>query len=481
MVDGPKNFKFPRIWHGHTRSRRISRDRLWGMVLADVHEAMALGPNAAMVIVLSPNVGFIYRLLWDRLGCSANWDMDLMQKTTTNDNPLLPGKVKSPWKIRDIAIGLGLPMIILFFVRMDLDQYQVSWLLAFFTYLAVYMFMGIFAVFILRRRGVWSRVLAPVGLWIVKEMFMALLWGLVLSALSIICYLIVSVWFEIPDPSAEKPMFKSLQGGPNGIFPLAILLFSFTVAPIWEELFFRGFLYTVLKAYVPVAGAVIIQAAVFSVMHRYSLPNSILVAEVGLVLALVYERRKTLLTPIFLHGMCNAIWAVPLMVLCIQNYHVPARTWEEARTPPVWMTAELVGRIERQPDAQRQWRYAIDTWGSGGARQWKVETCAFMAVQQWFPKDRVYGAKAQAGIVKINFCWLGDYRRAVVEADKLLTDYPDQAESCAWALIDRGMAYRKVGDLPNSRKSFERVIREYKQVKDACDYARKEMDRRDRL
>jgi S1-C subfamily serine protease len=53
--------------------------------------------------------------------------------------------------------------------------------------------------------------------------------------------------------------------------------------------------------------AVTASACVFGFLHPFGLANSIGVAVVGAVFALVYEWRKTLVTPILLHSAVNVV------------------------------------------------------------------------------------------------------------------------------------------------------------------------------
>ena len=78
------------------------------------------------------------------------------------------------------------------------------------------------------------------------------------------------------------------------------------VAPIGEEIFFRGFLYKGLRRRLPVWGAAIVSSFLFGVVHVHPLLIPALFV-VGLGLALVYERQQSLLAPVVAHATFNVL------------------------------------------------------------------------------------------------------------------------------------------------------------------------------
>ena len=78
-------------------------------------------------------------------------------------------------------------------------------------------------------------------------------------------------------------------------------------APIAEETFYRGLFFNALRQRIHPILAAPIQAAVFGYSHPFGLGNSAAIGVAALIFALVYEWRKTLLTPILLHSGVNAV------------------------------------------------------------------------------------------------------------------------------------------------------------------------------
>lgn len=96
--------------------------------------------------------------------------------------------------------------------------------------------------------------------------------------------------------------------------PLAkgLLIFSAAIiAPLVEELFFRGFIYGVMKRYTDGLFAALCSSILFAIVHMHVgtlLPLTLL----ALIFCALYERTGSLLVPMLLHAVFNS---VSLMVM----------------------------------------------------------------------------------------------------------------------------------------------------------------------
>ncbi len=101
----------------------------------------------------------------------------------------------------------------------------------------------------------------------------------------------------------EREAASPTQGS-GAVFLLAVL-----VAPFIEELFFRGVLFTGLRARLGVGLAAAASAAVFALGHAYQFAGYQVFA-VGIVLALAMQRTGTLWTPVLIHAGWNLLLAL---------------------------------------------------------------------------------------------------------------------------------------------------------------------------
>lgn len=380
------------------------------------------------------------------------------------------------WPRRDIVIGL---VILLLFGGVSyglwsLDQFKYRFWISRPAWYALFAleeaYFLLYPLYVFRERG-FNPLLLPVSVGkIVREFFISFFLALLIS---IAIGLIIRLLAFLFETQATPPEFlQQLRFAPNSILLIVTFTLGFTITPLAEELFFRGFIYNALKSHSSVGIAMVVQAAFFALLHGYSWLNTLGIFLVGIALAEVYEMRRTLLAPIFMHVTINATLFVPILILMAGNLHTPAATWEEAKTAPKWMRTSPSEETEKQENGMEQWQYAIDTWGTAGSRQWKKEANAFNAVCDWFPDDREACAKAKLGIVAIYCNHLRDYRRAVVEADELLARYSDQKEACALAFAYRGWAYYFLRDFEKSKESFKKVIDDFGEYDEAVEYAR---------
>jgi membrane protease YdiL (CAAX protease family) len=118
-----------------------------------------------------------------------------------------------------------------------------------------------------------------------------------------------AIWDQIVDAPDDSELLDDLGVDENA----ALLIFGlFTVcvlAPLVEELFFRGFFYRALRNWAGVAGAAILTGLVFGAVHLASSPVEHLVplAVLGALFCLLYQWTGSLYPCIAVHAINNAI------------------------------------------------------------------------------------------------------------------------------------------------------------------------------
>ena len=95
-----------------------------------------------------------------------------------------------------------------------------------------------------------------------------------------------------------------------------IVIFAVVVAPVLEELFFRGFLYAALRHWWGKTAAMIVTSALFGLAHfELGAPGVIVpLAVLGLVFAHIMERTGSILTCIVAHAVFNSLSVVSILV-----------------------------------------------------------------------------------------------------------------------------------------------------------------------
>jgi membrane protease YdiL (CAAX protease family) len=86
--------------------------------------------------------------------------------------------------------------------------------------------------------------------------------------------------------------------------PWQFFLIAAVLAPVYEEVIFRGLLYPALRRRVPRGASILISAAIFAIVH-WSPEQMPALFVLGLALAWLYERTGTLAAPIAFHASFN--------------------------------------------------------------------------------------------------------------------------------------------------------------------------------
>ncbi len=121
----------------------------------------------------------------------------------------------------------------------------------------------------------------------------------------------------LPMPK-HLPIDRFFQTAPEAY---ALSLFGVTLAPLLEELFFRGFLYPVLARRLGVVAAVVLTALGFGLIHAPQLARAwgpvLVVFLVGLVLTVTRAVTKSVATSLLLHIAYNG--TISLMIFAASD------------------------------------------------------------------------------------------------------------------------------------------------------------------
>ena len=106
----------------------------------------------------------------------------------------------------------------------------------------------------------------------------------------------------------QHPMLEALMHVSNG-WKALVAFSAIVMAPLVEEIFFRGLLQSMLRRYLQNPWlAIVLASAVFAVMHLETPQNAIPLIALSLVLGYNYERTGRLTSPILIHVLFNAVF-----------------------------------------------------------------------------------------------------------------------------------------------------------------------------
>jgi membrane protease YdiL (CAAX protease family) len=172
----------------------------------------------------------------------------------------------------------------------------------------------VLALALVRSRGVRLRpllgALHPPGRLLAQGVGLGLL---AILGSSLVVTLLVSL------TGSEATPDQVLTGG-IGDTPLQLMLAviaAVVLAPVAEEFLFRGLLHRGLRRRLPLLPATAISSLVFAVVHvdvLFSQPLAMVgLVLVGVILALAYERTGSLIVPVVIHAVHNAVTIVAVV------------------------------------------------------------------------------------------------------------------------------------------------------------------------
>lgn len=131
-------------------------------------------------------------------------------------------------------------------------------------------------------------------------------WGIVLFAAVILASQIIK--YFVPNLPPQEPEMLLRQATSIGEFA-ALFIIVAIIGPLFEEVLYRGILYTAFRNRIGVPWGMVVSGIIFGVAHgdvwRF-LPLTL----GGIALAYIYERSGNIYTPWIAHGVWNGIVAV---------------------------------------------------------------------------------------------------------------------------------------------------------------------------
>lgn len=151
--------------------------------------------------------------------------------------------------------------------------------------------------------------------------YLALFW-LIGRVIAIVGTLLNQAWSG-QEISTNDAAIHTLAGFIKGGFPLYTALFVLVIAliaPIMEELAFRGFPMTDLFRGKSLKVAGLVTSLVFALPHATNIVEFVMYTCMGILLFVTYQRRGNLRDSILLHIFNNLFPAITLLLMGLESY-----------------------------------------------------------------------------------------------------------------------------------------------------------------
>lgn len=182
----------------------------------------------------------------------------------------------------------------------ELSYFTVGFLIQFITTI------GLVFLFTLTRKGV---RLSDLGIRRARTLDYAkygLLGGLFLLVLIVVLGYIINYLQPDLNPQVFEEMLRSITTVPGFII---LFIIGAVMAPISEELFYRGMIYPVLRKHMGPLWGAILAGIVFGLAH-WDFWRTIPLAVGGIILCYIYEKTRSIFVPAVTHGVWNGIMAI---------------------------------------------------------------------------------------------------------------------------------------------------------------------------
>ena len=133
------------------------------------------------------------------------------------------------------------------------------------------------------------------------------------TLLALVAYLVLtSIYTVLVDPPSEQLPSGLEDADTDLALALATGLLLIGVAPLAEEVFFRGYLYQSFRNSFGVLPGALLSGLLFGAIHL-ELFKLVQLAILGVILALLFEKTQSLWPPIILHAVNNSLAFAYLM------------------------------------------------------------------------------------------------------------------------------------------------------------------------
>lgn len=227
--------------------------------------------------------------------------------------------IKPRWTVLEGFLAIGAVLVIMlsvgFFGEKLLENFHLNKLAVMFagTLLQTGLLVGFSFYIATIRHGhsLYDLGFIPGGFW--SAISQGVRWGVTLCFLVLLLGMVITALFPMEPESQDFAKIMMMVKSPREL--LIPIIMGVVLAPIGEEIYFRGFFYPALRARWGVGKGIFMTSLFFALMHL-DLYRLIPIAAGGAGLAYLYERTGNIWVNIIAHAVWNAIM-IGLMIITV--------------------------------------------------------------------------------------------------------------------------------------------------------------------
>lgn len=170
--------------------------------------------------------------------------------------------------------------------------------------IAIVLMTGVYLIAIRPKRLSWSEV--GIRAFPAKDWGRILIWTLIL----IIGSVLVMELTNLLGNTYENSKTEAMQQNVTFFTVLIAFVSAAIISPLYEEIFYRGFIYRWLRTRLSMRWAILLSSLIFTIVHiptYNAMPVNFLC---GVVFAWAYERTNSIWPAVIVHGLVNGIAVV---------------------------------------------------------------------------------------------------------------------------------------------------------------------------
>ncbi|MYL57597.1 CPBP family intramembrane metalloprotease [Virgibacillus halodenitrificans] len=167
--------------------------------------------------------------------------------------------------------------------------------------MAVILVLGVYFIAIRPKKLSWSEV--GIKPFAKKDWKIIIIYSVILMVGAVLIVVLTSLIGNTYENSKTEAMQQNVT-----FFSLLIAFISAAViSPLYEEIFYRGFLYRWLRTRIGLNGAILLSSLIFTVIHIPTYNAMPVNFFSGIIFALAYERTGLIWPSVIIHGLTNGI------------------------------------------------------------------------------------------------------------------------------------------------------------------------------
>ncbi|MFS0781825.1 CPBP family intramembrane glutamic endopeptidase [Bacillus sp. 1P06AnD] len=171
--------------------------------------------------------------------------------------------------------------------------------------IAITLTMGVYFIALFPKHLSWGEV--GIKSFAQKDWIIIVFFSIIILSSGLVIIVLTSF---LGDYSWENSKTEAIQQNITFHTVLIAFISAAIISPIYEEIFYRGFLYRWLRTRIGFIGAILVSSIIFTIVHFPALNVMPVNFLSGIVFALAYERTNSIWPSIFIHGLTNGIMVV---------------------------------------------------------------------------------------------------------------------------------------------------------------------------